>query len=154
METSLPPSLVSVSPKGLKNPPDTPLPRKSLPDCFSLPDLHCPSVSSRGLSACCSSPDHWVLSQELSHPPAPISPLSGLLWGPCPCRCIPVLSAPLLSVYPDLREIALLCMWNDSPLILATLCSSHLLMSSSSGFSLFPRADSGFSLRTQAQNQA
>ena len=33
--------------------------------------------------------------------------------------------------------------------LLATLCSPHLLMSSSSGFSLSPRADSGFSLRTQ-----
>lgn len=63
-------------------------------------------------------------------------------------------SLPLCFLYPDLREIALLCMWNDSPLILATLCSSHLLMSSSSGFSLFPRAESGFFLRTQAQNQA
>ena len=33
--------------------------------------------------------------------------------------------------------------------LLATFCSPHLLMSSSSGFSLFPREESGFSLRTQ-----
>lgn len=96
------------------------------------------------VSTCCFS------VQKLSHLPhlSPHSLASSgrLVLGPVsPC------SLPLCFLYPDLQEIALWSMWNDPPgqPLLATFCSPHLMMSSNSGFSLFPREDSGFSLRTQ-----